>query len=151
MHDSQPPVDESTQPRARPASVWFGSATLVGTLGLTVVCAALAAIWDTQTSKGIVIGGVAGAAGFWMMLVRTRTLHLIPKEEIPYRVYRWTFSRILLYGLALVVAYLVDPIGRHALLGAAGGLFIARAVMMATGIAAWRRGVQSGSGSSSHE
>ncbi|MDZ4858539.1 MAG: ATP synthase subunit I, partial [Candidatus Hydrogenedentes bacterium] len=150
------PMPENPDQKLRPSphtfasARWFATATLVGTAILTLVCTAIAWMWDPAAAKGIAIGGAAGAAGFWLILRRTSTLHTIPKAEIPYRVYRWTFSRILLYGLALILAYLVDPAGRHALLGAAGGLFIARAVMMVTGIIAWRRGVQAGSGSS-HE
>ena len=56
-----------------------------------------------------------------------------------FRVYRWTFARMVLYAGALLFAYQADPDGQAALLGAAGGLFIARVVMLAVGVAAWRR------------
>lgn len=114
-------------------------ATLLGTFVLTAIAAAIGWQWSGAAGKGIVIGGLAGAFGFWMMARNASTLTSIPKEEIPFRVYRWTFARMVLYATALLFAYQADPDGRNALLGAAGGLFIARVVMLAVGVAAWRR------------
>ncbi len=114
-------------------------ATLLGTVVLTAILAALGWQWNTAICKGALIGGIAGALGFWLMARNASTLTSIPKEEIPFRVYRWTFARMFLYGGALLFAYQADPNGRSALLGAAGGLFIARVVMLAVGVAAWRR------------
>ena len=122
----------------------FARATLVGTALLTLFLAGVAWRWDPPTAWGIAIGGIAGALGFWMMARNASRLASIPKEEIPFRVYRWTFTRIIIYTIALFSAYLVDPVGRNALLGAAGGLFIARVVMLVTGIVSWRRRRQDG-------
>ena len=113
--------------------------TLLGTFVLTGIFAAIAWQWSAAAGKGIVIGGLAGASGFWMMARNASTLTSIPKEAIPFRVYRWTFARMVLYAGALLFAYQADPDGQAALLGAAGGLFIARVVMLAVGVAAWRR------------
>jgi hypothetical protein len=118
----------------------FARATLSGTLLVTLAAAALAWQWNASVAKGIVVGGVAGALGFWMMARSASTLTSIPKEDIPLRVYRWTFGRIVIYGLALYLAYSIGPVGNHALFGAAGGLFVARVVMLVAGIVAWRRG-----------
>ena len=114
-------------------------ATLIGTFVLTVISATVGWQWSGAIGKGIVIGGLAGAFGFWMMARNASMLTSIPKEEIPFRVYRWTFARMVLYATALLFAYQADPDGRDALLGAAGGLFIVRVVMLGVGIAAWRR------------
>ena len=114
-------------------------ATLLGTIVMTAISAAIGWQWSGAIGKGIVIGGLAGALGFWMMARNASILTSIPKEEISFRVYRWTFARMVLYATALLFAYRVDSDGQEALLGAAGGLFIARAVMLAVGIAAWRR------------
>lgn len=124
----------------------FARATFLGTLLLTPIVAGVAWRWDPPAARGIAIGGIAGALGFWMMARNARTLTSIPKEEIPFRVYRWTFARIILYAMALFSAYLIDPVGRNALLGAAGGLFIARVVMLVTAIVSWRRRGQAGAG-----
>lgn len=113
--------------------------TLAGTTVATAAAAAVTWQWDIAAAKGIAIGGFAGALGFWMIARRARLLPSIPKEEIPFRVYRWTFSRIFIYACALFFAYLIDPGGRHALLGAAGGLFIARVVLLFAAVAEWRR------------
>lgn len=113
--------------------------TLASTALLTIASAAIAWQWSPHAARGLVIGGAAGALGFWMTYRNARSLASIPKDEIPFRVYRWTFLRVVVYGSALLVAYRIDPGGRAALLGAAGGLIIARVAMIATGILAWRR------------
>ncbi|NUM55847.1 MAG: ATP synthase subunit I [Candidatus Hydrogenedentes bacterium] len=100
--------------------------------------------WDESAARGVAVGGGAGALGFWMIVRSARTLTSIPKEEIPFRVYRWTFARMIVYAFGLFSAYLAAPNGQNALLGAAAGLFIARAVMLVTGLAMWRRREQSG-------
>lgn len=117
----------------------FMRTTLAGTLLATLAASGAAARWDPATAKGIAVGGVAGAIGFWMMARSASALTAIPKDEIPYMIYRWTFVRVMFYAIALLFAYRIDPVGRNALLGAAGGLFIARVVMLATGAVAWRR------------
>lgn len=114
-------------------------ATLLGTAVLTAILSAICWQWSAAIGKGVLIGGFASALGFWMMARNASTLTSIPKEEIPFRVYRWTFARMVLYAVVLLFAYQADPDGRSALLGAAGGLFIARVVMLAVGVAAWRR------------
>lgn len=116
----------------------FVRATLIGSALLTIVSAAVTWRWSEPVAKGIAIGGFAGALGFWMIVRNASTLLSIPKQEIPFRVYRWTFARVFLYALALLFAYQVDTAGRSALLGAAGGLFITRVVMLFTGIVSWR-------------
>lgn len=118
----------------------FARATLTGTAVVTLAAAGTAWQWDPSAARGLLIGGLAGGAGFWMMARTARRLPSIPKVEISYRIYRWTFARVLLYAIALIFAYKADPVGRNALLGAAGGLFIARAVMLVTGMVAWRLG-----------
>ena len=117
----------------------FTRATLAGTLLLTLAASGAAGRWDPAVAKGIAVGGLAGAIGFWMMARSARALTSIPKDEISYRIYRWTFVRAMLYGVALLFAYRIDPVGRNGLLGAAGGLFIARVVVLGIGIASWRR------------
>jgi hypothetical protein len=138
--------DNGSSLQRRDRSSWFSSATILASIMATAATAAVALVFDPNAAVGLAIGGGAATFGFWMMARRTRTLHSIPKEEIPYRVYRWTFSRMILYALALFLAYQADPEGQHALLGAACGLLIPRAVMMVTGLIAWRHDIKARSG-----
>lgn len=127
----------------------FARATLVGAGIVTLIACAAACQWDTSVALGVLAGGAAGVLGFHLMARSARTLISIPKEEIPFRVYRWTFGRIIMYAIALFSAYLSAPNGQNALLGAAGGLFIARAVMLVTGMVSWWRQGQAGAGTNS--
>jgi len=132
------PVDDgSAKFHARPAA-GLVRAVMATTLLAVIVGSAVAWSWDPAIAKGIAVGGVAGAVGFALMTRAARTLTAVPKAEISYRVYRWTFARAMLYAIALLFAYQVDPNGRNALLGAAGGLLIARAAVLGTGIVWWR-------------
>lgn len=110
--------------------------------GTLLICLAVAALlWKTYplAAQGVCIGGLASLLAFRVMARRAGQLTAIPKEEIPYRVYRWTFSRMLIYGGALFASYLLDVQHSHALVGAALGLLLGRIVMFAAAFTAWMR------------
>ena len=121
------------------SAAWFTRATYSTTA--IVIAVATAFTWRhyPMGAKGLLVGGAAALLGFWMLSRRAAMLPSIPKAEIPFRVYRWTFGRMLVYAAALIWAYSIDPRNNHALIGATAGLFLARAAMIAVGIVAWRR------------
>lgn len=113
--------------------------TVLGTIGITAVGVAIGLSVSSEAAVGVAIGGAAALAAFGMIVRRVRGLSEIPRAEVSFVVYRWTFARLLLYTLALFLAYLVDPDHHHALLGAASGLISGRVVLIAAGIIAWRQ------------
>ncbi|GMU93920.1 MAG: hypothetical protein AMXMBFR4_29780 [Candidatus Hydrogenedentota bacterium] len=120
----------------------FTMGTLVGTVAVTSVAAAVVWPLSSLVAKGIVLGGVAGGAGFGLLAYNARKLATLPKDRVPFDIYRWALVRMGMYALALAWAHTLDRSGHRALIGAAFGLLIARSVMVVVGLAAWRyRGV----------
>lgn len=103
--------------------------TIGVTLVFTTAIAGILAIYDVAAAKGFLLGGLAGTAGFWLMANRARTIGSIAPEELPYRIYRWTFVRIALYGGFLALAYTVDGREYHGLIAAVFGLLMVRIVL----------------------
>ena len=112
----------------------FSRLTVGVTLALTLVIACVMAVFDPAAAKGFALGGMAGAAGFWHMANCARKFATISPVELPYRIYRWTFMRMGLYGVALVLAYTVDRQEYHGLIAAVFGLLAVRVVMTALGL-----------------
>lgn len=112
----------------------FSRLTIGVTLVLTTAIAGILAVYDTAAAKGFLLGGLAGAAGFWLMANRARTMGSIAPEELPYRIYRWAFVRIALYAGFLALAYRVDGREYHGLIGAVFGLLIVRVVLTGLGL-----------------
>jgi len=79
---------------------------------------------------GLLLGGLGATLAFWIMATRVEKLATIPKEKIQSSAFRWTFVRLLIYGLVLYRAYLLDSEHLHGLLAALGGLFLHRAVLI---------------------
>lgn len=112
----------------------FTRLTVGVTLALAAAGAALTWVYDPAAAKGLFAGGAAGAGGFWFTANRAAKLASIPPDQLTYRVYRWTFMRMGLYGLVLAWAYTVDREGRHALVAAVFGLLIVRVAMVILGL-----------------
>ncbi|GMV91784.1 MAG: hypothetical protein AMXMBFR82_15620 [Candidatus Hydrogenedentota bacterium] len=112
----------------------FSRLTIGVTLVLTTAIAGILAIYDVAAAKGFQLGGLAGAAGFWLMANRARTIGAIAPEELPYRIHRWTFVRIALYAGFLVLAYTVDGREYHGLIAAVFGLLVVRVVLTGLGL-----------------
>jgi hypothetical protein len=112
----------------------FSRLTIGVTLIFTAGIAGIVALYDVAAALGFLLGGLAGATGFWLMANRARTLTTISPAELPYRVYRWTFVRIVLYGLFLTLAYSVDGREYHGLVAAVFGLLVVRVVMTTLGL-----------------
>jgi hypothetical protein len=120
----------------------FMFGTLLGTVAITLIAAAVAWPMNAHVAKGIVLGGLAGTAGFWLLASKARKLASLPRDRVTFVFYRWALVRMAMYAVALAWAYTLDRSGHRALIGAAFGLLIARVVMVVMGFAAWRhRGV----------
>lgn len=120
----------------------FAMGTLAGTVAVTSVAAAVAWPLSSLVAKGIVLGGLAGGAGFWLLARNARKLATLRRDQVTFGIYRWALVRMGIYALALAWAHTLDRSGHRALIGAAFGLLIVRSVMVVVGLAAWRyRGV----------
>lgn len=120
----------------------FSRLTIGVTLVLTTAVAGFLALYDAAAAKGFLLGGLAGAAGFWLMANRARTMGSIAPEELPYRIYRWAFVRIALYAGFLALAYRVDGREYHGLIAAVFGLLMIRVVLTGLGLTMGRMRIE---------
>ncbi len=127
---TMPQDDESLRPLRR-----FRLAAVRMSLLITAAMAAAAYLFvDGVVAQGILLGGVAGVLGFWIMGVRLEKLANIAPGKIYFSALTWTSLRFLLYGAALTRAYMIDREELHGLLGAVAGILVIHFVMIFIGL-----------------
>ena len=98
-------------------------------LVLTLVAAAVAFPFSELVAKGIAMGALAGVLAFWLFALRLEKV-VGRGGSIEGMAVTWTFVRLAIYAAALARALFLDMENYSALLGAVGGLFIIRFVLM---------------------
>ncbi len=119
------PTSQTLQQVARRGRVRTVRAALLATLVLAGLAYALA---DSFAAQGVMLGGIAGALGFWSMSVRLERVVLVRPEKLQAVATLWTFYRLAIYAFFLVVAYRLDRENFHGLLGGVAGLLSTRFV-----------------------
>lgn len=103
-------------------------------LGVLVALAAGAyLVLDRVAAQGVLLGGIAGVLGFWIMAVRLEKLASLRPERVHFAALTGTFFRLLLYGVVLYRAYALDTENMHGLLGAVVGILVIRFVAVFMG------------------
>lgn len=128
MTDAAKSVLRDTARRTRMRTV---RAALITAL---VVAGVAYAVDGEIAAEGVLLGGIAGALGFWAMSLRLEQIALVRPERLPLVATAWTFYRILMYAAFLWVAYLLDRENSHGLIGGAAGLLSTRVAITAVGI-----------------
>lgn len=103
---------------------------LVVTVGMAAVAYGLV---DRAAAQGVLLGGLAGVLGFWIMALRLEKLATLPPEKVHLAALTGTFFRLLLYGVVLYRAYTLDSENLHGLLGAVAGILVIRFVAVFMG------------------
>lgn len=89
---------------------------------------------DADGAQGVLLGGIAGVLGFWIIGVRLEKLATIAPGKVHFAALTWTSLRFLLYGVALTRAYMIDREELHGLLGAVAGILVIHFVMIFMGL-----------------
>lgn len=90
--------------------------------------------WDRVAAQGVLLGGLAGLLGFWLMARAVEKLAIQTPEKLQFAVLKWTFVRMGLYAAAFVRAFTLDKEDFHGLLGAVAGFLVIRVVLMYLGL-----------------
>lgn len=98
-------------------------------LVLTLVAAAVAFPFSVLVAKGIAMGALAGILAFWLFALRMEKV-AGRGGSIEGMAVTWTFIRLAIYAAVLVRALFMDQEQYTAMLGAVGGLFIIRIVLV---------------------
>jgi hypothetical protein len=96
----------------------------------------VALIFDRVVAQGLLIGGLAGVAGFWMMTRHVEVANAAA-NGVKFSSQKWLASRLLLYAIVLYVAYNLDKAHVRGFLAAAAGLLIVRVAVMVVGVTGW--------------
>lgn len=103
-------------------------------LVLTVITAAIAFALDRIVAQGVLLGGIGGSVGFWIMAVRLEKVAFKAQEKIKFFTLTWTFYRFALYAAVFYKAYTLDKESMQGLLGALLGILIIHFVLVFLGI-----------------
>ncbi len=111
----------------RPADMGF-SMTRLAAIGAAVVAGAAYALVGRIAAQGVLLGGIAGVLGLWMMAARLRNVANIPPEKLHLTMVLGTYFRLPIYGIFLYIGYRLDPESLHGLFGALAGIMVVRYV-----------------------
>lgn len=103
-------------------------------IALLAVTATAAWFWDRVAAQGVLLGGLAGLIGFWMMARSVEKLAIRAPEKLQFALLKWTAVRMGLYAAAFIRAFTLDREEFHGLLGAVAGFLVIRIVLMYLGL-----------------
>jgi len=92
------------------------------------------AFFGYAAAQGVLMGGIAGVLGFWILAVRIEKFAALGAGKVKWVTYRWTAARLILYALVLVKGYSLDRERLSGLIGAVGGIFIIQIVLIFLGV-----------------
>ena len=125
-----PQEDEGLRPLRR----FRTAAVRLSLLIMMVMAAAAYMLVDAAAAQGVLLGGIAGVLGFWIIGVRLEKLATIARGKVHFAALTWTSLRFLLYGAALIRAYMIDREELHGMLGAVAGILVIHFVMIFMGL-----------------
>lgn len=96
---------------------------------IVMILFALALLIDRVTAQGVLIGGIAGILGFWVIAIRLEKVAREKPSKVQYATLTWSFYRYGLYGLVLYKAFTLDKETYHGLLGALVGIYVIQLVL----------------------
>jgi hypothetical protein len=100
------------------------------TLLLTLACAAGSWPLNAVVAKGVLMGGIAGSAGFWINAYVIQKLASPNSDTLTYTAFKWTFVRLIFYALAIYKAYTLDREHYYGVIAAVVGIFLVQVVMI---------------------
>jgi hypothetical protein len=92
---------------------------------LTLVLAGAGYFFEPAIGLGVLLGGVAGIATFWMLALRVEQFAQTQPEKLQSATFRWALMRLVVYAFALGLAFQLDD-KQHGFIAAALGIFIIR-------------------------
>ncbi len=105
-----------------------------GSLLITLVMAGVAFPFHRVVAHGLLLGGIAGILGFWIIAVRLQKLVSNPQQDVRFAALTMTGWRFALYGVVLYRSYCLDRDGYSGLLGAMAGIWVIRFVLIFLGL-----------------
>ena len=100
------------------------------TLALTAAVTLGALPLNTVVARGVLLGGIAGAIGFWLNTLVFRRIATQDPATLTSTAVKWSFVRLMFYALAIYTAYTLDREQYHGLFAAVVGILLVQVVMV---------------------
>ncbi len=108
----------------------FRRFTVLFSLLLMGMGAAVALCWGRAAAEGVLLGGMGGIIPFWFLSFRMEKLARAGRDALRTLRPPWTLARLCVYAMALVWALRLDRTSLRGLYGALAGLFIVQMVQI---------------------
>lgn len=93
-----------------------------------ILAAGVYQLVDKNAAHGLLLGGLGGILGFWIIAVRLEKLANMAPGKVHFAALTGTLIRFLLYGAVLFRAFTLDRENMHGLIGATAGILVIRFV-----------------------
>jgi hypothetical protein len=104
------------------------------TLLATAAIAAVAWFINPIATQGVLLGGLAGALGFWIIAIRLEKVARLKPEKVQFAALTWSVYRFALYGVVLYKTFTLDQETYYGLIGGLIGIMIIRFVLVVVGV-----------------
>ena len=111
----------------------FRLLTVKITLLVTFTLAAIAWFFDPLTTQGVLLGGLAGILGFWIIAIRLEKVARMKPNKVQFAALTWSAYRFALYGAVLYKTFTLDRETYHGLIGGLIGIMAIRFVLVIVG------------------
>lgn len=103
------------------------------TLLVTVVVSTIAWFFNPIAAQGVLLGGLAGVLGFWIIAIRLEKVVRLNPEKVQFAALTWSAYRFALYGAVLYKTFTLDKETYHGLIGGLMGIMLIRFVLFVVG------------------
>lgn len=121
--------DNSLEPIRR-----FRLMAVRGTVLLTAIVAVAAYLYDPRAGQGVLLGGIAGVLGFWIIAVRLEKIVLQNPEKVQFAALTLSTLRFALYGVVLYKTFTLDRENYTGLIGGVIGIMLIRFVLVVVAV-----------------
>ena len=103
------------------------------TLVAIAILAGGAWFYDPISAQGVLLGGLAGVLGFWIIAIRLEKVVRLNPEKVQFAALTWSAYRFALYGAVLYKTFTLDKETYHGLIGGLMGIMLIRFVLFVVG------------------
>jgi hypothetical protein len=121
--------DNSLEPIRR-----FRLMAVRGTVLLTAIVAVAAYFYDPLAAQGVLLGGIAGTLGFWIIAVRLEKIVLQKPQNVKVAALTMSTLRFAMYGAVLYKTFSLDRENYVGLIGGVIGIMLIRLVLVVVAV-----------------
>ncbi len=103
-------------------------------IAITLAAGAIAFPFDRVVAHAILLCGLGGILGFWIMALRIEKLASVSGDKVHSLSFKWAFLRYVIYAAVLGRAFTLDRESIKGILAGVGGLLIIQAVVVFLGL-----------------